>query len=157
MPGVKFSSFVDGGTPIAGDEVVGLRNGLNTRFDFSSFNGFSLSKEFTQALHGLALGQVVRFDGANFVLAQADVPANADVVGIVSAVIDPNNFILQFAGFVENLAPLLFAGAVYFLDDAIAGGMTAVAPVVPGQVRKPLLIAYSTSSGFWLNYQGQVL
>jgi hypothetical protein len=157
MPGVKFSSFIDGGTPQAGDEVVGLRNGLNSRFDFSSFNGFSLSKEFTQVLHGLALGQVVRFDGVNFVLAQANLPANADVVGIVSAVIDPNNFILQFAGFVENLAPVLVAGTVYFLDDAIPGGMTAVNPVIPGEVRKPLLIAYSTSAGFWLNYQGQVL
>lgn len=157
MPGVKFSSFVDGGAPQAGDEVAGLRNGINTLFDFSTFNGFTLSREFNQVAHGLVLGQVVRFDGINFVLAQANLPANADVVGIVAAVIDANNFILQFGGFVQNLIPLLIPGTVYFLSDIVAGGMTAVNPVVVGEVRKPLLISYSTTTGFWLNYQGQVL
>ena len=33
MP-TKFDQFVAGGAPIAGDIVVGLRNGLNTQFNF---------------------------------------------------------------------------------------------------------------------------
>ncbi len=159
MPGigVKFDQFLDGGTPIAGDEVVGLRNGNNYRFDFSSFNGYSLSKEFMQAAHGFVIGQILRLNGAVFVLAQADSAANADVVGIVAAVTDVNNFVLQFGGFVQNLTPVLVSGTDYYLDPAVAGAMTATAPTTPGQIFKPLLIAYSTSTGFWLNYQGQQL
>ncbi len=159
MPGigVKFDQFLDGGTPQAGDEAVGLRNGQNYRFDISSINGLSLSKQFTQALHGFAIGDILRLNAGIFVLAQANNAANADVVGIVSAVVDANNFILQFGGFVQNLAPLFAAGTVYYLDPGVAGAMTAVVPVVPGEVRKPLFIAYSTSTGFWLNYIGQIV
>lgn len=159
MPGigVKFDQFLDGGAPQAGDQAVGLRNGQNYRFDISSINGETLSKEFTQVAHGFVLGNWVRFDGANFVLAQANNAVNADVVGIVAAVVDANQFVLQFAGFVSNLVPVLVPGTVYFLDPAVAGGMTAVVPVVPGQIRKPLFIAYATSAGFYLNYMGNVV
>ena len=159
MPGigVKFDQFLNGGAPQAGDEAVGLRNGQNYRFDISSINGETLSKEFIQVAHGFVIGNWLRFDGANFQLAQANNAANADVVGIVSSVIDANTFILQFAGFVSNLIPVLFAGTVYFLDPAVPGAMTAVVPVTPGQIRKPLFIAYATSAGFYLNYNGQVI
>jgi hypothetical protein len=159
MPGigVKFDQFLDGGVPQAGDQAVGLRNGQNYRFDISSIGGFSISKEFTQVAHGFSIGEILRLNGAVFVLAQADMAANADVVGIVSAVTDADNFVLLFGGFVENLIPVLAAGTVYFLDAAVAGAMTAVPPAVIGQVRKPLLIAYSTSTGFWLNYNGQII
>ncbi len=159
MPGigVKFDQFLDGGVPTQGDQAVGLRNGQNYRFDISSLGGFSLTKEFTQVAHGFALGEVVRLNGAVFVLAQANNVANAEVVGIVAAVDDADHFTLLFAGFVENLAPVFAAGTVYFLDPAVAGGMTAVVPVVPGEVRKPLFVAYSTSTGFWMNYLGQIV
>jgi hypothetical protein len=159
MPGigVKFDQFLNGGTPQAGDEAVGLRNGQNYRFDISGINGAVLAKEFTQAAHGFAIGEILRLNAGVFVLAQADAAANADVVGIVAAVIDVNTFLLQFGGFVQNLIPVLVAGTAYFLDAATAGAMTAVPPAVVGQIRKPLLIAYSTTTGFWLNYQGQVI
>lgn len=159
MPGigVKFDQFLDGGVPQAGDQAVGLRNGQNYRFDISALGGFSLTKEFTQVAHGFVLGQIVRLNGAVFVLAQADAAANSDVVGIVAAVDDADHFTLLFAGFVENLIPVLVPGTVYFLDAAVAGDMTAVPPAVVGQVRKPLFIAYSTTTGFWLNYNGQII
>lgn len=160
MPGigVKFDQFLDGGVPQSGDQFVGLRNGQNYRFDGGSINnGTTLSKEFVQVAHGFAIGDIVRLNGGTFVTAQANNAANADVVGIVSAVGDADHFILQFAGFVINLAPVLVAGSVYYLDPTTAGAMTAVAPATPGQILKPLLIAYSTQTGFWLNYQGQQL
>lgn len=157
--GVKFDQFLDGGTPVAGDQAVGLRNGQNYRFDISSVNnGSTISKAFHQIAHGFVIGNILRFNNAGlFVLAQADNAADADVVGIVSAVDDADNFVLLFGGFVTNLVPVLVAGSVYYLSPTAAGAMTAVAPVTPGQIFKPLLIAYSTSTGFWLNYQGQQL
>ncbi len=88
--------------------------------------------------------------------AQADSAANADVVGIVSSVADADNFELQLGGYVINLAGLT-AGDVYFLDPAVPGAMTTVAPVAVGEIRKPVFIAATTTAGFWLNYNGQQL
>ncbi len=159
MPGigVKFDQFLNGGPTAAGDEIVGLRNGQNYRFDAPIQGGAtSFEMNIVQAAHNLAVGDVVRFDGVLYVLAQADVAANADVVGIVAGVVNANEFTILYGGYVIGPGPLV-SGSVYFLDAAVAGAMTAVAPVVPGQVRKPLLIADSAVSGYWLNYNGQVL
>ncbi len=157
MPGVKFSGFVDGGPTAAGDEVVGLRNGINTRFDAPIQGGAILfSRNIVQAAHGFAVGNILRLNAAVYVLAQADAAVNADVVGIVTGIISANEFTLQFGGYVSVLAGLA-AGSVYFLSEAAAGTMSVVPPAVAGQVRKPLFIADSATSGYWLNYNGQII
>lgn len=162
MP-TQFSQFINGGNPQAGDRVAGLRNNLNTLFDFSGQGGSTLTIPVNQVAHGLTRGQIVRLNGGTFVTAQANNAANAEVVGIVSSVVDVNNFVLQFGGLVINLiaptpayAPLT-PGTVYYLDPAVAGNAIAVAPVVPGQINKPLMVAYTASSAFWFNYRGQVI
>lgn len=158
-PGVKFSQFVNGGAAKAGDRAAGLRNGNNTLFDISAFNGAVLSRQITQAAHGFTVGEIITFNPGTllYVLAQADNAADAEVIGIVTAIIDVNNFILQFGGYVSGLTIPLVAGTVYFLSPTIAGAMTSTAPTTPGQVRKSLLFSDSTSSGYWQNYQGQQL
>lgn len=157
MPGVKFSQFVNAGPTAAGDEVVGLRNGINSRFD-APIAGQStfFARNVVQGLHAFVVGNVLRLNGAVYVLSQGDAAANADAVGIVTGVVNVNEFTLLFGGYVTGLAGLV-AGTVYFLSEAVAGAMTAVPPAVPGQVRKPLLIADSATTGYWLNYNGQVL
>lgn len=157
MIGVKFSQFVDGGPTAAGDEIVGLRNGINTRFDAPVQGGAILfSRNINQVAHGFIVGNVVRLNGAVYVKAQADVDTNADVIGIVSGIVSPNEFTLQFGGYVSGLAGLT-AGDVYFLSEAVAGDMTDIPPVTPGQVWKPLFIADSATTGYWLNYIGKIL
>lgn len=157
MPGVKFSQFVNGGPTAAGDEVVGIRNGINTRFD-APIQGAAifLSRNIIQAAHGFVVGNILRLNGAVYVLAQADAAGNSDVIGIVTGIVSANEFTLQFGGYLVGLVGLI-AGNVYFLSAAAAGTMTNVAPVVPGQVRKPLFIADSATTGYWFNYNGQVL
>lgn len=102
------------------------------------------------------VGQVAMYNLAGYQLAQADNANDANVVGIVSFITDAANFTLQMGGHVTNLAGLA-NGTVYFLSPTVAGAMTAVAPVTVGQIRKPLLMADSATSGYWLNYQGQQL
>lgn len=155
--GVKFSNFVNGGLPVAGDRVVGLRtiNGTvqNTIFNFNS-SGFAI--DINQVAHGFVVGNIIRLNGAVYILAQADNATDANVIGIVSAVEDADNFQIQLGGYITGLAGLV-AGSTYFLDPAVAGAMTTVEPVALGQIRKPVFIAASATAGFWFNYNGQQL
>lgn len=156
-PGVKFHNFVNAGPLQPGDEIVGVRNLVNSRFDAPvAGSATAFTRNIVQGAHGLLLGNIVRLNGANYVTAQANNSVNANVVGIVSAVVDVNEFTLLFGGFLNTLA-LLVAGSVYFLDPVTAGAMTTVAPVAAGQIRKPLFISDTTTSGYWINYNGQQL
>ena len=156
-PGVHFSQFQFGGNPQAGDEVVGLRNGLNTRFDFSNFSGNSLSIVVTQPTAGLFPGDIMTINGAGvYILAMANNAVNANVVGIIDAILSANQFSLLLCGYIQNFVGLV-TGAPYYLSAAVPGGSTNVVPVVPGTIYKPVFIALSTSTAVWLNYPGLVL
>jgi hypothetical protein len=155
-PGIKFSQFVNGGVPVPGDLAAGLRNGVDTLFAISGAGPDStLTLPITQAAHGLVVGNVVRLNGLLYVRAQANNAVNAEVVGIVIAVADANNFTLQFGGLVSALGFVAIPGTVYFLDAVTAGALTAVPPAVVGQIRKPILVANTAASGFWQNQLGQ--
>ena len=118
--------------------------------------GSALTDSIAQTSHGLAVGNVVRFDGTNYVKAKADTAADAEVVGIVSAVADANNFTLTTGGRITGLSGLV-AGDVYFLDPVTAGALTTTEPTTVGFVTKPLLIADSTTSGYLFNFRGEVI
>ena len=65
-------------------------------------------REETQTAHGLVAGNVIRYNGTDYVKAQADSPANAEnVVGIVSAVVDANTFRIGLPGFPAGSSFLL--------------------------------------------------
>lgn len=156
-PGLKFRQFQDAGNLAVGDEVVGLRAGVNSRFNPPvPGTASSLVRNINQNAHGFVIGNVLRLNGAACVKAQADNSANANVIGIVVAIVSVNEFTLLFGGYANTLAGLV-AGSVYFLDPVTAGAITTVAPVAPGQIRKPILIADSANSAYWINYAGQQL
>jgi len=119
-------------------------------------SGEALESEITQTAHGFSAGDVVYLDGADYTLAQADDAVTAEVVGIVSAVGDANTFTLHYGGRITTLSGLT-AGTVYFLDDATAGLLTDTEPTAVGSVSKPLLIADSTTSGYFVNMRGAVI
>lgn len=112
----------------------------------------------TQVAHGLAAGNVVRCSGVNtFAKAQANSAANAEVIGLVDTVVDADNFTLVCGGLITAGLAGLVAGTNYYLDPAVAGGLTAVRPVAVTQVVKPLLIAIGAGSAVWTNMLGIVL
>ena len=118
-----------------------------------SASGNNLTKDITQTSHGFSVGNVLKFDGSNYAKAKADSDSNAEVVGIVSKVTDSDNFTLLLSGYISGLSSLT-AGTVYFLSDSIAGDLTATETTTEGSISKPLLVAISTTEGYFINYRG---
>lgn len=110
----------------------------------------------SQAAHGLAVGDVVRFDGSDYVKAQADSAPDAEVAGVVSAVPNANNFTLTTSGYISGLSGLT-PGSTYFLSEATPGLLTATEPSTIGNVSKPVLNALSATTALIIHSRGIVL
>lgn len=129
-----------------------------------------------QSAHGLQVGNVIRYDGtAGYTFASAvgeggvGGVAAAEVLGVVSKVIDINTFDIAFLGEVNadnwsgvkiESGAALEPGCVYFLSPFGAnqrGKITKVKPNVIGQIHKPVMLAIGASSGIVLPYAGVVL
>ncbi len=106
-----------------------------------------------QVAHGFVAGQWVYLNGAVYTLAIATAAATAEVVGVVARVDGVDDFVLQYDGIITGLGGLA-AGTVYYLSTAVAGNLQNTAPVVLGQISKPLLIADSATSGYILRMRG---
>jgi len=122
--------------------------------DAIDFNSSALTLDVNQTSHGFSVGDVLRVNGAGtYTEAQADSAANAEVVGICSAITDADNFTLISSGYIDTLSGLT-ANTTYFLDPSTAGALTATEPTTDGQITKPVLITDSTTSGFMFNMRG---
>jgi hypothetical protein len=113
-------------------------------------------KSVTQSAHGFSVGNVLKKTGASYALAQANTAANAEVVGIVSAVADANTFTLLTGGYISTLSSLT-ANTTYFLSDATAGLLTTTEPTAVGSISKPLLNSVSTTAGVFTNMRGMAV
>src|SRR5574343_1547186 len=82
----------------------------------ASSGGDAISKAVAQTGHGLSVGDVVYHTGSAYAKADCDAEATAEVVGIVSAVADTDNFTLLYGGYISGLSGLT-AGTVYFLSS----------------------------------------
>lgn len=150
----------DIGTPDSNDIVLikdVSDNGNVKTVDFSEFmvggTSNSVIQEVNQTSHGFIVGDVLRLNATTYVKAQADNSVNSEVVGIVSSVVDVDNFTLLTSGSITGLSSLT-AGAVYFLDPVTAGAITSTEPNTTGQISKPVLIADTATSGQFYNFRG---
>lgn len=114
---------------------------------------YASQKAVTQSSHGLSVGNLVYTTGSTYAKAKADADSTSEVVGIVSAVADSNNFTLTLGGYVSGLSGLT-AGTTYYLSDSSAGALTATEPSTAGYISKPVLVADSTTSGYFVNMRG---
>ena len=119
-------------------------------------SGENLVKSINQTAHGFIVGNVLRFNGTVWVKAQADSATNAEAIGIVSSVTNDDNFILLYSGYISGLSSLT-AGTKYYLSDTSAGALTNVEPTDGGEISKPLLIAVSTTAGYFFNWRGSTV
>lgn len=103
-------------------------------------------REVAETGHGLAVGDAVRYNGTAYVEATADTSANAELLGVVTTVIDTDTFAYKSWGQVVTSG--LTAGDLYYLQDA--GGLGATA----GTVEVPIGVATSTTE-LWLLPIGQ--
>ena len=125
-------------------------------FGTAGGSGESMAKAIAQATHGLVVGNVIKFAAGVYSKAQADSVANAEAVGIVSIKPDNDNFTLIVGGYIDTLSGLT-AGSVYYLSAATAGLLTATEPTTVNQVSKPVLIAVSTTAGYFFNFRGMII
>lgn len=108
-----------------------------------------IDERVTQAGHGLVPGDVVRFDGVNYVKALSDTPIHSQVVGICSCVVG-DVFDIVAAGMVEGLAGFI-PGAFYYLSGTTPGALTTVS----GPLIVPLFIADTANSGYFFPRLGE--
>lgn len=111
------------------------------------------TRVISQAAHGFSIGNILYLNGATYTLAIATSLAAAEAMGVVIKVVDVNTFIIQYNGVVQGLAGLT-AGSVFYLSPSSAGALTITQPSTPTQVIKPLLVADSTTTGYWINLPG---
>lgn len=101
-----------------------------------------ISPVITQVAHGLSVGDIIQSNGVDneFTQAQGDSPSNSEAVGIVTVVIDPDNF--QYVSSAVQLSgafvPVGTPGEAVWLDPAVPGGMTITKPNTVGQVARGL-------------------
>lgn len=130
-----------------------VSTGLFTWVDVQTGGSAYIVKTLEETGHGFAVGDVVRFDGTNYVKAQADSASNsANTLGIVSTIVDANYFQLATTGYLDGLSGLT-PGYTYFLSDITEGALTATEPSAVGTVSKPMLIAVETTAGFVFNFR----
>lgn len=148
----------------AGISVTDNGTGGHTIATTGTGSGEVLEKTFTQAAHGFTVGQVLKSSGVDgeFALAESDVAANADVIGIVTSVPTANTFVLTAQGY--QIVTVLPGGTVtgdnLYLSDSVAGALTLTDPAianVPGTISKPLGTVINDSTGLCLifNQRGQ--
>jgi hypothetical protein len=124
-------------------------------------------KSVYQINHLFQVGTPVRIDATGvYAAAQADNPENAEVIGVVSRVVDGNNFELTFMGeiFDINFSAVNsdgsangITGAVYYLSPYTAGKISTSYPTLVNTVHKAVFIATSSSSGVVVPWTGGVI
>ena len=115
----------------------------------------SFSKTINQPYHTFVKGNILTTNDTGYILAKANSPLTADVIGIITDTSD-NTFTITFGGYITGLSGLI-AGSTYFLSSSVDGDWTNIEPTAIGSVSKPIFIADSETSGYWINYRGIVI
>ena len=121
-------------------------------------SGERIEKEYTQASHGFAVGEVVAWSGSSFIKALADGSQDAEVVGFVTEVADVNNFTIVFSGYIEGISGLTLSGnTTYFVSTTVAGGLQAVQPSEQNEISKPILTTFTSDDALVFQYREFVI
>lgn len=127
---------------------------------WSAIGGGGTIDKITQASAGFVIGDVLYLNGTTYAKAIATSAAAAEVVGVVSRIVDATpatfTFEITLSGEVAGLSGLT-PGEVYFLDSSTAGAITAVEPSVVGQISLPVGVASSASTLYVAPKRGVVV
>ena len=119
-------------------------------------SGENITKTITQFGHGFSVGDVVGFSGSSYSKAIADGSYDGEIIGIVSKVVDINNFNIIQSGYIRNLSNLT-ENTTYFVSPTTSGDFTSTAPTAYGDLKKPILFADSSTTGWVLPYPGYII
>lgn len=122
--------------------------------DIDSISVGSQDIAINQVAHGLTVGTPIYLSGTSYLPARANTEASSELVGVVTSVLGPDDFEHRpMYGRITGLSALT-PGAVYWLSDGVAGQITTTMPTATNTIRKPVLIADTTSSGYLKDHPG---
>jgi hypothetical protein len=102
--------------------------------EYLEAQNFTAGETVNQVAHGFIVGDALRHNGTIYVKGQADTPANAGVIGVVTEVVDVDNFKIQYGGIMTT--GTWTVGTDYFLSNATAGLVTTEPVYSVGEVRQ---------------------
>ena len=149
------SAAITQGIQFDHDGMVRIYDGVNRKYFSTGLTN-----------HGFTFGQCVRLGaGGTCQLAHGNASEDAEVLGMVSEVINTKEFVVTMNGEVKGdfgLASLGLAGAtllpgtVYFLSGTAgnSGEITNQEPQAAGKIRKPMVLGISGDRGYLFNYIG---
>jgi len=107
--------------------------------------------DITGQANTFAGGEIVRFDGVNYVLAQADIDDNSHVAGIIAVTPTPTGttFTVQQSGYMTGLSGLT-PGEFLFLSTTVAGATQNTVPTGGEEVAVAVFIPDTTTGGWVL-------
>ena len=136
---------------------------------WSAIGGGGTVDKITQASHGFAVGDVLYLNVSTYTKALNTAASTAEVVGVVSRVVDASNFELTLSGEITGLVAgsyvdgsgtplgsLPAAGEVAFLSQ-VAGKLTIVEPTVVGSVSVPVGITSGSGTLYVAPKRGVVV
>lgn len=123
---------------------------------WASIGGGGTVDRIAQVGHGFVVGEILYLNGSTYTKAIATAANTAEVVGMVSRVIDTDTFEMTLSGEVSGLSGLT-AGEAYFLSDTVAGAISATEPSVVGYISVPVGVASSTTSFYVAPKRGVVV
>lgn len=116
----------------------------------------NITREEFQTSHGFLLGEFIGYSGGTYNKAIANGSYDGEFIGVITEVIDTNNFKVTQAGYVSGLTGLS-ANTTYWLSPTVEGEITGTEPTSEGQIAKPILLADSSESGWVFPYPGFVI
>jgi hypothetical protein len=121
----------------------------------------AITIDVTQSSHSLTVGMPIKVSGANqYAAAQANSAANAEVVGIVTAVASSSAFTMTLAGEITTAGAVpdsTSPGDIVYLSTS-AGAVTTTEPSTAGEVSKPIaVITEANNKMIMLPYRGEVI
>lgn len=145
--GAEYSDLIDSFFNKTDDTLISSING-QTADPLGNINIPVASSIVNQGNHGFLVGDILYFNGSTYEKALAENSAKSNVVGIVSGIINLNNFTLLTSGLITSLTGLI-PGAVYYLSDVASGALTTTAPTANNTIQKIMLVAISSTSGYY--------
>jgi hypothetical protein len=138
------------------DSVTGNLKGIDNALAIVAPSTSAVIKSINQTAHGFTVQQLIYLNGSVYTLVLANSVITAEAIGIVTSVIDANNFIITTSGYCNGFSGLT-AGTVMWASDVTPGLLTATMPTAIGSIEKPVFVADSTTSGYFINYRGNVI
>lgn len=129
-----------------------------TAYSARALSTNKLQNEITQALHGFVVGDVVTFNGTDWVFSQANSLFACQGTCMVSFVIDVNNFVITQEGYITNITTGPYAiGVQFYVSPTVSGSITATQPITAGQVNLPCFVTDTATSGYFFGGSGELI